>query len=80
MSSLGDIVQTFYVLDYLRSRFPEAAIDWVTEEAFVSLGCSPSFRTQCIFHESQRAQKGMVALCSLEKTISVHGQAACELL
>ncbi len=37
MSSLGDIIQAFHVLDYLRSAFPEAAIDWVTEEAFVPL-------------------------------------------
>lgn len=36
-SSLGDIIQTFPALDYLRSRFPEAQIDWVVENAFSEL-------------------------------------------
>lgn len=43
MSSLGDIVQTFYVLDYLHSHFPEAAIDWVTEESFAPLVAAHPF-------------------------------------
>src|SRR5579872_124123 len=33
-SSLGDIIQTFAVLDYLRIRFPDAEIDWAVEEKF----------------------------------------------
>ena len=36
-SAIGDVVQTFPVLDYLRSRFPEAQIDWVVERAAASL-------------------------------------------
>lgn len=36
-SSLGDIIQTFPVLEYLRKRFPIAKIDWVVEHQFAEL-------------------------------------------
>lgn len=32
-SSLGDIIQSFPVLDFLHSRFPNALIDWTVEES-----------------------------------------------
>lgn len=31
-SAIGDVIQTFPVLDYLRTRFPNAIIDWVVEK------------------------------------------------
>ena len=37
MSALGDIVHLFPTLEYLRSRFPSAAIHWIVEEASVAL-------------------------------------------
>lgn len=36
-SALGDIVQTYPVLEYLRRRFPSAQIDWIVEEPFADL-------------------------------------------
>ncbi|MBN2479202.1 MAG: glycosyltransferase family 9 protein [Parachlamydiales bacterium] len=36
-SSLGDIIQSFNVLDYLHSRFKDIEIDWVCEKAHLSL-------------------------------------------
>lgn len=36
-SSLGDIIQAFPALSYLRSRFPQAQIDWVVEKPFAEL-------------------------------------------
>lgn len=36
-SALGDIIHCFPVLAYLRSKFPEAQIDWVVEGGFASL-------------------------------------------
>ena len=36
-SALGDIVQTFPVVQYLKYRFPDALIDWVVEERNASL-------------------------------------------
>ena len=37
LSSLGDVVQTLPVLHDIDSRFPQARIDWVVEEAFAPL-------------------------------------------
>lgn len=37
MSSLGDIVHSFPVIDYLQSIFKEVSIDWVVEKNFSSL-------------------------------------------
>ncbi len=36
-SSLGDIVQAFPVISYIKKKFPESTIDWVVEEPFASL-------------------------------------------
>jgi heptosyltransferase-1 len=36
-SSLGDIIQTFPALSYLRQKFPQAQIDWVVEKSFAPL-------------------------------------------
>ncbi len=36
-SSLGDIVQSFPVLDYLRKKFPEAQIDWLVDASCAEL-------------------------------------------
>lgn len=36
-SSLGDILQTFPVLEYLRATFPDAQIDWVVEKRMSGL-------------------------------------------
>jgi len=41
-SSLGDIVQTFPVLDYLKHQFPIVEIHWVVESAFAEIvRCHP---------------------------------------
>jgi len=36
-SSLGDIIQSFPVLDYLRARFPPVVIDWVVKGSLVDI-------------------------------------------
>lgn len=36
-SSIGDIVQTFPVVDYLRTKDPGCYIDWIVEEEYVPL-------------------------------------------
>jgi len=47
-SSLGDIIQAFDVLNYLRRRFPHAPIDWVVEERFMSIVAAHPFVNQAI--------------------------------
>ncbi len=36
-TSLGDIIQSFPVITFLRSRFPDASIDWALEKPFKEL-------------------------------------------
>ena len=36
-SSLGDVIHNLPVVTDLRTRFPEAAIDWVVEEGFAEI-------------------------------------------
>lgn len=36
-SAIGDVIQAFPVLEYLRSKYPTAQIDWVAEQAIVPL-------------------------------------------
>jgi heptosyltransferase-1 len=36
-SALGDIVQTYPVLDFLRDKFPDAIIDWVIEKPYAEV-------------------------------------------
>ncbi len=36
-SSLGDIIQSFVVLNYLKEKFPDAEIDWVAEKRFAPI-------------------------------------------
>lgn len=37
LSSLGDIIHTYPVIDYLKAKFPDCQIDWVVERAFSEL-------------------------------------------
>ncbi len=44
-SSIGDIVQTFGVIQYLKAKFPQAHIDWVVEQEYLELaGSHPAVR------------------------------------
>jgi heptosyltransferase I len=36
-SAIGDVIQTFPVLEYLRQKFPKAHIDWVAEQGIAPL-------------------------------------------
>jgi len=36
-SSLGDIIHAFTMLEYLKGKFPDAAIDWVAEKPFAEM-------------------------------------------
>ena len=36
-SAIGDVIQTFDALEYLRTKFPDARIDWVVEQGIAPL-------------------------------------------
>jgi heptosyltransferase-1 len=37
LSALGDIVNSLFILDFIKEVYPDATIDWITEEAFAPL-------------------------------------------
>lgn len=37
LSALGDIVNSLFVLDFIKEAYPDATVDWITEEAFAPL-------------------------------------------
>lgn len=58
MSSLGDIIQAFSVLDYLHAAFPHASIDWVTEETFAPLVAAHPFVRKAVAINVKELKKG----------------------
>ncbi len=78
-SSLGDIIQTFPVVEYLRKKNPTCAIDWVVEEEYASLvEAHPEIRhvykiasrrwRRTLFH-FRSFQEWTQALSSMKKTV-----------
>lgn len=59
-SSLGDIIQTFPVIDYLKSRFPEGEIDWVVEKPFAELVKAHPQVTRALTIESKKWRKNLL--------------------
>lgn len=58
-SSLGDIIQSFPVLDYLRRRFPEGQIDWVVESSFAELVRANTQVDRVLVIESKKWRKNL---------------------
>lgn len=56
-SSLGDIVQVFPVLSYLRNRFPQAQIDWVVEAPFAELVQAHPFINETLYVNTKAWRK-----------------------
>jgi len=57
-SSLGDIIQTLGVAQFLKDRFPSCAIDWVVEKPYVPLLEACSFIDRVLAIESKKWRKG----------------------
>src|SRR5262249_23764284 len=58
-SSLGDIIHAFPALSYLRSRFPQAQIDWVVEKSFSELILSHPGLDQVYLIDSKKWRKAL---------------------
>jgi heptosyltransferase-1 len=37
LSALGDIINSLFILPFIKARYPDATIDWICEEAFASM-------------------------------------------
>lgn len=60
-SSIGDIIQAFPVLEYLKSRFPEASIDWVVENEYQQLVGAHPFVQRVICFGSRQWRRNPLA-------------------
>lgn len=56
-SSLGDIIQAFSVLPYLRRKFPQASIDWVVEHRFAAVVSSHPLIAKTISFEIKKIKE-----------------------
>jgi heptosyltransferase-1 len=58
MSSLGDIIHAFPVLQYIKQYYPQAQIDWVVEQPFAELVRAHPFvnRVLCVQTKKWRSQ------------------------
>lgn len=75
-SSIGDVIQTFPVLEYLRYRFPAARIDWVVEKNCAPLLAAHPLLDQVIPIDTHKWRKRLFhpetwrEIKSLKKTLS----------
>lgn len=66
-SAIGDVVQTFGVLEYLRSRFPNARIDWVVEKGASSLLLAHPYLSHVKIIDSKKWRKNILGKQSREE-------------
>lgn len=60
-SAIGDVIQTFPVLDYLKLKFPEASIDWVVEKGIADLVSAHPHVRQVITVDTKKWRKKLFA-------------------
>ncbi len=61
-SSIGDVIQTFPILEYLKNRFPDASIDWVIEKEYLSLVQAHPLVRRAIPFSSRTWRKALLPL------------------
>ncbi|MBS0620391.1 MAG: hypothetical protein JSS61_02910 [Verrucomicrobia bacterium] len=74
-SAIGDVIQTFPVLEYLRQKFPHAEIDWVVEEGIAPLLRAHPFLSNVIGWDLKKWRKRpfssdtLSSACSFYRTL-----------
>lgn len=58
-SAIGDIIHAFPVVEYLKSRFPDAVIDWVVEKNYQELVQAHPHISTVLTIATQRWKKGL---------------------
>ncbi len=58
-SAIGDVIQTFPVLSYLKRKFPEAKIDWVVEKGIADLVMAHPAINQAIIVDTKKWRKAL---------------------
>ncbi len=68
-SSLGDIIQTFSVLDYLKQRSPEMEVHWVVESAFAELVRAHPFVDRVLTIDSKKWRHAPLSKGSIQQML-----------
>jgi heptosyltransferase-1 len=66
-SSLGDIIQAFPVLQYLRKTYPHAQLDWVVEHPFIDLVQSHPYVHQVLTIQTKKWRKNLFKKDNLQE-------------
>ena len=61
-SSIGDVIQTFPILEYLKKRYPDAWIDWVIEKEYLDLVQAHPLVRRAIPFSSRTWRKALLPL------------------
>ena len=69
-SSLGDIIQTFWALDYLKQRSSEMEVHWVVESAFAELVRAHPFVDRVLLIDSKQWRKAPLSKGSIQQVLS----------
>lgn len=58
-SAIGDVIQTFPVVEYLRNRFPDSQIDWVVEKSCASLLTAHPYVNKVLIVDTKKWRKNI---------------------
>ncbi len=61
-SALGDVIQSFPAISYLRQKYPDATIDWIVEKSLVDLLSSHPDLNNIIPVETKRWRKNIFSM------------------
>lgn len=65
-SSIGDIIQSFHVLNYLKNKHQNVEIDWVVEERFSDIVKAHPFVNKVILLDTKKWKKSLLKLKTLK--------------
>lgn len=66
-SAIGDVLQTFGVVEYLRARYPSARIDWVVERSIAPLVKAHPFIDHVIAIDTKRWRRRLLSRCTYQQ-------------
>jgi heptosyltransferase-1 len=78
-SSLGDIIQSFGVLDYLHNKFPGVEVDWVVESSLQSIVSAHPLVHKAIPVDTKSIRKKWSGIVAAIKTLREQQYDLCAL-
>ena len=71
MSSLGDIIHAFPVLQYLKQCHPQCEIDWVVEQPFAELVQAHPLVNRIICIETKKWRSQLLKRATLQEIVAI---------